>query len=1065
MALDQIGDAARISNRLRQSASSIPQGTVGKVKKTKARFSGDNPFRADQTLRGADTALPEVIFDESQARAQQAEAITNRAAAEGRSLNPTEQAFIAKAPGGYPDMVIGERGAGGGKATMMSGEAAQAMSDSRPYGRRMLAADQPDLGLGPVAQRSLSAEMAGTVPTGSVNETLQDVYREYSRPAPGTSYDLPNEYLNLPRGELRNRLEISSGESIVDTRGIPYRAESRGGYGYEGSPYQNLDAIPLENRATQTGNPMDEYLTGFGRERSAIGADPEVIARAQDIFDRGGNPSIPFGSRVDYSKGTPFIEATRQGNELTIDTLGGSELSRRLRQSPQMQQIFNSPTERVALTRGSNAGALAFDGGQVTVVPGLERGGAFTQQPLSYSRQVEQLRNAPVANPVQQDFRAPLEQVRGRDASARLRSAELDQRIMAQNAAATGADTTNFVIKDVNPDEYYLYGSQKDTQGLLPDEVAGASRTYGYQPSESLVNVGFSSKQINPVNLGAGRVGLGVDITNKDPYSRAAVVRTQPGLDDRGMGRRQAPLGVRQVDPATMDVQSIVNEPFVTPSVPAVQRDIANVRDPRYVPVDPITPIDLELPGVRYAEKSGLQADITPELAIGQDQRAGARLRAIANLEQGAVDKYMAAPREAISPDIQRRADNAYNAILQGDAYDSSAANMQNAMRIANEQTVPQSDVILTQISNQGPGQTLPIRGQRMDFESALAVMKPYERGGAAEQVLRLPVVPTQAPEQAQLSKRLRLAQQVGTPESASVMSDEAMGLYKQVAATDPGVVPNEIRRGVQYTMVPEGETGQGYKIRLDNPGQPVLDPATGQRMRWQGQPIETYNPVEAGGADVEFATRARATKPQMRNEEYEQLGQAIKEGYVPTVAKDPMSQVVLTGDDLADIRGGLSQVEARQAQQHNLVRQMTGLPPAYPDSLAMEQIISGVPTAQRSTELIRNPPAQGGIFMMGPDEYGYGARMAAQMPSSGPPIQIQSGGMLNAFMTEPLPARTMRPSVRQIPATEPMFYQPPAQVPSQIQPARYSDRPDLDWQRSPSFRFPKNVWQGRGSV
>lgn len=998
---DQLGDAARgVSNRLRAASTRVPDGSSG-GRKVKARL-GDDPFKSDQTLRGADDARPELTFNESQARAQQAEAITNRAAAEGRELNPTEQAFIAKAPGGYPDMVIGERGPG--KATMMSGEAAQAMSDSRPYGRRMLNAQQPDLGLGPTAQRSLSAEMAGTVPTGSVNQTLQDVYGEYASPAPGTSYDLPNEYLNLPPGELRNRLGISGGESIVDTRGIPYRQASKQGYGYEGNAYRNLDAIPLEDRANQTGNPMDTYLSGFSRERNIMGASPQAMASAQDLFDQGAsNVALPFGSAMDYSEGYPIVDAIRTGNELTIDTLGGGELSRRLRQ----------------------------------------------QNPQAYSAIQDRL--PPIANPVQMDFRGATDQGRiMADAQASARSVQLDQQIMGKNAFNTGADTTNFVVKDVNPDEYYLYGSQKDTQGLLPDEVAGLSRTYGYQPSESLVNIGFSSKQVNPVNLGAGKVGLGVDITNKDPYSRAAVVRTQPSVEAMGVAR-----------------------------------------DPRYVPIDPITPIDLELPGVRYAEKSGMQADITPELAIAQDQRAGARLRAIANLEQGAVDKYMAAPREMISPDMQRRADNAYNAIVQSDAYDSSAANMQNAMRIANEQTMPQGDVILTQISNQGPGQTLPIRGQRMDFESALQVMKPYERGGAAEQVLRLPVVPTVAPEQTQMGKRLRLAQQVGSPESASIMSDEAMGLYKQVAATDPGMMPNEIRRGVQYTMVPEGETGQGYKIRLDNPGEAVLDPGTGQRMRWQGQPIETYNPREQAQnkalgtqaaanyetpstvadplaqqqAPVKFATRARATRPQMKEEGNEQLAQAIKEGYVPTVAKDPMSQVILTGDDLSDMRGGLSQAEALQGRQHNLARQMSGLGPAYPDSLAMEQAVTRIPTADRTIDLIRNPPAQGGVFTMGPDDYGYGSRMAAQLPSSGPPIQIESGGMLNAFMTQPMEPRTVRPSIRQVQPTEPLTYRPAPQVPGNIQPARILGRPDLDWQRSPSFSFPQNVWQGAGRI
>ena len=1076
---DQLGEAAgSISNRLRRTASIVPEGTPAKVKKTKARFS-ENPFREDQTLRGAAGARPELPFQESQKRAQQAEAIVNRAAAEGRPLAPDEQAFVDRAPGGYPEFKIGE---GQGQATMMSGGAAQAMSDSRPYNRRMLRANQPDLGLGDVAQKSLAAEMAGTVPTGNVNQTLQDVYGEYASPAPGTIYDLPDEYLNLPPGELRNRLATSSGENIVDTRGIPYRQDSKRGYGYQRSPYQDLDAIPIENRATATGNPMDTYLQGFNRERSNFGADPELMYRAQEILDRRGNPVAPFGSeiRFDDLQNVLTVEPIRQGNELTIGTLGGSELSRRLRQSSQMQSIYNSPTERVAVTRGRGTGALAFNNGQVVVVPETNIGGSLVQQPLSYSRGLEELRNAPVANPVQVDFRQASDQGRRlADSTGRVRSAQLDQQIMEANAALTGADTTNFVIKNVNPEEYYLYGSQKDTQGLLPDEVAGASLTYGYQPSESLVNVGFSSKQVKPVNLGAGRVGLGVDITAQDPYSRAAVVRKQPDFEGGSI-----------------------------------------VRDPRYVPVDPITPIDLELPGVRYAEKSGLQADVTPEMAIAQDRQTAARLRAIADIDQAPARKLtggnipyrgvddqgkpltyvspegrviegwsLQSPDQPISetslqrlmqdPSVTRRMEVSANNQAMSDIYEGSAANMENAMRIANEQTAPQGNVILTQISNQGSGQSIPIRGQEMPFEEALEIMKPYERGGAAEQVLRLPVVPTVAPEQTQLSKRLRLAQQVGHPDSYSIMSEQAQansrgvvpqgGLFEQIAKVDPDAKLNELRRGVQYTMVPKGETGQAYGIRLDNPGVPVIDPNTGQRMKWQGQPIETFNPLDqANPSGPEFAVRARATRPQIKQETYQQTADAINEGYVLRGTGDPYDRVLVSGDDLSEMRGGLSRQQMREAQQHNLAREMSGLAPL--DPVEMTNILKRykLNMQDRTVNLIKNPPAQGGVFMRGDDDFGYGSSMAARFPSSGPPIEVQSGGMLDAFMTQPLETRVKMPNIRQVGpdqifAQGPLVYRPAPQVPSQVQPARIEGRADLDWQRSPSFRFPQNVWQGSG--
>jgi len=1096
---DQLGDAAgSISNRLRRTASIVPEGTPAKVKKTQVRFGYRDNYPSEETvLKAADHALPELPFAESHKRTQQADAIVGRAALEGRPLAPDEQAIVDAAPMGYPDFKIGR---GQGRAKVMTGRAAQAMSDSRPYPARWLDADQPDIGLGPKAQKAMAAEMEGVTESGSVNQTLRDMYKAYYNPAPGSSYDLPNEYLGLSEDELLRRAEISGGQNIVDTRTIPERIE-QGTYGRDyGSQepiYKDISSGTIEDRAFATGNPMDEYLASV--ISPGLSYDERTIAYGQMVedFNRRNagqstrlvlpeNAYVPSWGKtrnVPLEDGTgtyelPNVIIPRSAERTVIDNLGPSDLSRRLRQSAQMQQIYNSPTERVAVTRGRGTGALAFNDGQVVVVPETNIGGSLVQQPLSYSRGVEELRNAQVANPVQVDFRQASDQGRRlADSTGRVRGQQLDQQIMEANAAATGADTTNFVIKDVNPDEYYLYGSQADTQGLLPDEVAGVSRTYGYQPSESLVNVGFSSKQVKPVQLKAGRVGLGVDITAQDPYSRTAVTRSLPGREDlldvltgkSALGRTEAPVRAYRVDPQTADFEAIAQAPFTTPRTPDLRTEIVHVRNDRYIPVDPITPIDLELPGVRYAEASGLQPDITPEIAIAEDQRAAARLRAIAQREQTAVDKYNAAPREGLSPNMQRRADNAYDAMVQSDILDSSAANMENAMRIANEQTAPQGNVILTQISNQGPGQSIFIRGQEMPFEEALELMKLYTRGGATEQVLRLPVVPTVAPEQTQLSKRLRLAQQVGTPESASIMSDPAVGLYKQIAKADPDVQVNELRRGVQYTMVPKGETGQAYDIRLDNPGVPVIDPNTGQRMKWQGQPIETFNPLDqANPSGPEFAVRARATRPQIKQETYQQTADAINEGYVLRGTGDPYDRVLVSGDDLAEMRGGLSRQEMRQAQQHNLAREMSGLAPL--DPVEMTNILKrhNLNMQDRTVNLIKNPPAQGGVFMWGDDDFGYGSSMAARFPSSGPPIEVQSGGMLDAFMTQPLEPRMMHPRIRQvdpsaIQAQGPLVYRPAPQVPSQVQPARIEGRADLDWQRSPSFRFPQNVWQGSG--
>lgn len=1096
---DQLGDAAgNISNRLRRTASIVPEGTPAKVKKTQVRFGyRDNYPREETVLKAADSARPELPFAESHKRTQQAEDIVNRAALEGRPLTPDEKAFVDAAPMGYPDFKIGR---GHGRAKVMTGRAAQAMSDSRPYSSRWLRADQPDIGLGPKAQKAMAAEMEGVTESGDVNQTLRDMYKAYADPAPGSSYDLPNEFLGLSEDELLRRAEISGGQNIVDTRPISERIEQGTygrGYGSQEPIYKDISSGTIEDRALATGNPMDEYLASV--TSPGLSYDERTIAYGQMVEDFNRKTAGPFTQLVlpenayvpNWSKtrsvpledgtGTyelPNVIIPRSAERTVIDNLGPSDLSRRLRQSAQMQSIYNSPTERVAVTRGRGMGALAFNNGQVVVVPETNIGGSFVQQPLRYSRGVEELRNAPVANPVQVDFRQASDQGRRlADSTGRVRSAQLDQQIMAENSALTGADTTNFVIKDVNPDEYYLYGSQPDTQGLLPDEVAGASLTYGYQPSESLVKVGFSSKQVKPVELKAGRVGLGVDITAQDPYSRAAVVRQQPDFEGGSI-----------------------------------------VRDPRYVPVDPITPIDLELPGVHFAEKSGLQADVTPEMAIAQDRQTAARLRAIAEIEQAPARKLMGGnipykgvndqgkPLTYVSPDgrliegwslqspdqpisetslqrlredpsVTRRMEMSANNQAMADIYESSAANMENAMRIANEQTAPQGKVILTQISNQGPGQSIPILGQEMPFEEALEIMKSYKRGGAAEQVLRLPVVPTVAPEQTELSKRIRLAQQVGTPESVSIMSERAKpnargeipqgGIFEQIAKVDPDVQVNEIRQGVQYTMIPKGETGQAYDIRLDNPGIPVLDPTTGQRVKWQGQPIETFNPLnQANSSGPEFAIRARATRPQIKQETYQQTADAISEGYVLKGTGDPYDRVLVSGDDLAEMRGGLSRQEMLQARQHNLAREMSGLAPLDPVEMTAILKKHNLNMQDRTVNLIKNPPAQGGVFMWGDDDYGYGSVMAARLPSSGPPIEVQSGGMLNAFMTQPLEPRMMRPQIRQVDPSEiqgPLVYRPAPQTPSQVQPARIEGRADLDWQRSPSFGFPKNVWQGSG--
>jgi hypothetical protein len=1054
----------------------LPQSqAVITPKLRKVTLNPSSPFGPETELMGADIAKPEIGFAESYARAERAQPVLAAIADKqnrGLALTPQEETFLATVPGNYPDFRIGPPMKGGSR---MFGSAAQEMAESIPYGRRM--ANEPLLDLGPVAQRSLAVERPGAKPIGNVTDLLEDIYTTYRSPEFQGISDIANEFVFVPRHELANRIRTSGGTNIVNT--APIETVTRSGraqvirqispgdiaagrsneYGYNLSPYQDISARPWEDRSFISGLEQDDYLKA---------ADSLDDASYQSRVEQYRNLALDGLRKQAQFEPTPGLPFTAADIGIPALTTRGGVLPSTVRDQPVISSIEGysvipeqTPTTGLTLTPGRTAyrqvlperayinprmpwldeeqtipNVIIPRSAERTIVGSLSAPALAqrlrNQNPEAY--RLVKTRMDPVGNPEQVDFRQLADQNRlEANQAARLRGYQLDQELALQNAQASGANTANFIIRDTNPKEFYLYGSQAEDVGNLPDEMMGATRTYAYAPSESLVNVSFDSRPVKPVTLPANRIGLGVPIEADTPYSRAAVRRITPFFDTQGL-----------------------------------------VLDRRYVSVDPISPPDLETGGAYFAQGKGLLGDQIPETAIAQDQMAANRFRAIAQLQRG---------------------DRAETALQLADAYQRSATDMGNAMDIVNQNTVPSPTVRLTQVLNQGtPEQAIPIRDVEMPFNEALAIMRPYREQGVAQSKLRLPVVPTQTLEGTRLERQLKLPQLAGTPESVSILSDETQPIYKKIAQVDPGIAENQLRRGVQYRIMPD----QRGTIELIDPGQPVLD-TQGQRMRWQGQPIDTYNPRQVAQtqtnvaakirnnyettdvadplaqqqgpasieqmAPVEQVREIRASRGQRRDEELLQRRAAIAEGYTPVPTKDPYDTVILNPQDLADIRGGLSRAEALAARQHNFARTQLGLPPLNPGDITNQAIMSQVPVAERTRSLIQNPPTSGGVFQFGSDEAGYVPALALRLSDSNTPLVLQGKGMINPAMLEPLPqTRMMSPTIRQInpnQITSPLARTIPSFDPPAPIPARIPDRPDLAWQSSPSFRFPANVWRG----
>ena len=74
-----------------------------------------------------------------------------------------------------------------------------------------------------------------------------------------------------------------------------------------------------------------------------------------------------------------------------------------------------------------------------------------------------------------------------------------------------------------------------------------------------------------------------------------------------------------------------------------------------------------------------------------------------------------------------------------------------------------------------------------------------------------------------------------GAPDNVSILPDPSLfdgdsKVLDAIRTIDPTAVPNQVRAGIQYREVPRPNSS-AYDIIVDNPGVPVLDPATGRPM------------------------------------------------------------------------------------------------------------------------------------------------------------------------------------------------------------------------------------------
>lgn len=995
-----------VLRRLRDTSQSLFDETPFKVK----GGAGSRGRLAMARYNPNDTGIgqqvtTEVPFGESQVRTKQGDRASARLR-QGQTITPEEQRYIAESPQGYADYVMGS----GPVTDVMTGQAAEEMAAARPFGRRMQLADQPeDLGLYAPARRAMAVQRGELEGIRSPVETTLDVYK-LAREG--------RDIRDIPTGNT----SVFAREAI-DTR-LPVDRAKAGAYGYDESPYQDLQARTIEDRSDVTGNLLDEYMGN--RVSKELGYQDRI-----DLYDNIAQGAIARKIGFQPTPGLPFTDpAAAEMGRQTLITRGG-----RLPGLAATQPIAPAGSYSV-LPDQAATGGLTLSPGRSSyrfVLPedatyqGTPEAGLDLMIPRSVSNTTvgtvsgQQIaarlrrdnpeayaalrgRLGPVANPAQVDFSIESNRLRQQtDALARLREQDLQHQAVMANPNVT----TGFRVTDSNPDEFYLFGTQKDTAPGLPWEVANRSLDHSEVPSQSLVRFGLDSRPAEPIRINRGQVGLGVPIERNDLNPRAGVVQTQPSVDHMGLKR-----------------------------------------NPRIIPLDPISPADQALPGMFYAKKVGLRADVTPDVAIAEDRHLANFYEVAANREQAAVDHYLRGDRQ-LSPDMQRRADSAYNNMMMANAYGSSASNMQNAVDLADAATVPSDLVGVTRLGATGlpmnappldervmaltsrsgvlPGMwrpnvdapPLPGIGQpqqvgglslspgaaqpvMMPFEQAAAYMDAAKEASRSRPILQMPVVAPVAEPVSFTSSRLRNAQvptNFGDPQSTSIVTADNGMLYKQLRQADPNLQPDEIRRGVQYVMEPVGDTGSDHVLKLTNSGAPVLD-ASGNRMIWDGRPIETYNPVLTGTDDVRLGVRPTPNRAVLKEQNLEQAEAALEEGYTPRgTGYGPADQIPIGGRSLQAMRQGLSADEMRQATAHNRLRQMQGLPEIEVSDLIRGQRRGEYSLSELGMDMVKNPTPGGGIMIFGDPRTVDLGRYS--IPRSGVPITVMAPGtgMYNSAM------------------------------------------------------------------
>jgi hypothetical protein len=1004
MAADMYGEAARQGNRLsRRLRRNILPGIEGPPedlinlraqevgsdpfknlqKKVKIKFS-ENPYQAEMRPRGAQTG-PEVDYQENWDRANlyrsarekqfSGEDLTDKEM--GTLRDPKQQVMGA-------DIRIGPQGQR--PVDFVTG--AQAQESGLSIGDRLR---------GNFVGQTQGMELS----TGTVESLADEIYGDMMAPGYKAIRDFPvtrNAYIAPTSPEGRQQLGMAITSRGGDTPSVDTRSpDFRRSYGSDQYPYVGLDAIPKEDMSNASGNMMDFLLTEIDHSPPRS----ERLSKALDLVtgttirgvDADGNPIYNFGQSsgkkvnlpegyimdrvrdpskpyvIDYrpfsDDDDPFYMGVLKSSPEVVGNLSSSDLGRRLRQSPQIQALAMSPESAIrAFNVDSPSGALAMMGDQIQVVdqgPSMVIG----QQALRYPRRVEQLLDMPVENPVQIQRMDPgLAQGQAffNNAIARQRVANLDAEMIGDKLPM------NFVVEDPpgGGREFYLYGAQKP-DASVPDAVAQLVDPGDTMLDERLVTGNpYSSGKFTPAQLKGGQVGLGAPIERTSPYNRAFI-------DVPGGGK---------------------------------------------VPLDPIVPIDeLDSRFAKYGQGKGIVTDaLAPEEYQAQAERAAYRFDALAQREAalGNVDRAEEYGRLSI--------DNAQR-----------AAAIDQAKGVADSMTAPQPNVAVTTISDLGtPDQRTLFDSQVMPFGDAAKRVQAFR--SQPQRVLNIPVTPRQGPDE--MVRKFPDIGDVayGDPQSVSILSEPSDTIYKQVRELDPQAAENELRRGLQwetrpYVDIPHNRSLNTtnrmneadwrsklpvkYNTVVTNPGVPVLSPE-GTRMTWQGEPLKTYDPRLEKTTEVSYGTRVIPTRRQVRAEEAEQYVQALNEGYTPRTARDPYNQIVLTGEEMAAMRGGLSGAEAQDAYRHNRVRSFMGMPPASPQGLANMSTMTSVPTSQRSVDLIQNPPVQGGVF-----EWGTPTPMSmvdeAQIPTSGAAMELSPGGMIPAADYEVYPTRMVRPSVRTV--------------------------------------------------